>query len=130
MQEQLSLYNTLTRSIIGCAMEVHSHLGPGLLESAYHECLCYELAASGLKFESQSEQPIQYKGHIKNRAYFADIIVEKSVVLELKAVEEIHELHVSQILTYMKLGDYKVGLLLNFNVKSMRQGIKRFVNKY
>ena len=125
-----SEYDELTSAIIGCAIEVHRILGPGLLESAYHECLLFELKLRGLHVYSKVEQPLMYKNQPHLRAYFIDLLVEDCVVLELKSVEQISDVHVSQILTYMKLGDYRVGLLLNFNVKMMKQGIHRYVNHF
>ncbi len=123
-------YDNLTRAIVACAIEVHRNLGPGLLESAYQECLIYELQTKGFDILSQYEQPLVYKTQPKLKAYYIDILVENLVVLEIKSVEATLPVHASQILTYMKLGNYKVGLLLNFNVKLMKDGIQRFVNNF
>jgi GxxExxY protein len=121
------LYKDLTGVIIGMAMEVHSHLGPGLLESAYQECLYYELKNEGFKVEKEKVRPICYKEVKLDHGYRIDLLVEDKVVIELKTVETFTDVHVAQILTYMRLGKYPVGLLMNFNVKSLKDGIKRFV---
>ncbi|NLH61199.1 MAG: GxxExxY protein [Ignavibacteriales bacterium] len=119
--------NDLTYKIIGSAYKVHSALGPGLLESAYQSCLEYELKKLGFLVESQKALPIIYEEVHLNAGYRIDLLVENSVVLELKSVEAINEVHIAQILTYLKLSKVKVGLLINFNVKDLKQGIKRFV---
>ncbi len=117
----------LTEQIIGAAIEVHRHLGPGLLESAYEECLCRELSLRKLSFETQRHLPLEYKGIKLACGYKLDIVVEGRVVLELKCVEKILPIHEAQLLTYMKLGGFKVGLLMNFNVPLMKDGIVRRV---
>ncbi|TCO04419.1 GxxExxY protein [Natronoflexus pectinivorans] len=117
----------ITEKIIGCAMEVHKVLGPGLLESAYEECLCYELQNKGLKVFRQYPVPISYKAIKLECGYKLDLLVEDKVVVELKVVEELHEVHEAQILTYMRFAEKQVGLLINFNVKLLKHGIKRFV---
>lgn len=117
----------LTGKIIGSAIEVHRELGPGLLESAYHQCLCHELTLRGLKFQREIHLPVKYKQVRLDCGYQADIIVEQKVILELKCVAEISAIHEAQILTYLKLANLKIGILLNFNVASLRDGIKRFV---
>ncbi|MGA2547561.1 MAG: GxxExxY protein [Rectinemataceae bacterium] len=117
----------LTEKIIAAAVEVHRNLGPGLLESAYEECFCRELAQAGLHFERQRELPILYKGSIVNCTYKPDLIISGEVIVELKAVEAIMKVHEAQPLTYLKLSGLTVGLLLNFNVVMMRDGIRRFV---
>jgi GxxExxY protein len=116
-----------TSAIIGAAIEVHRHLGPGLLESAYEECLCHELHLCGLVFDSQVELPVSYKGLKLDCGYRIDLIVQKEVVLELKAIERILPIHQAQLLTYMKLSGMRVGLLINFNVPLLTQGIIRRV---
>jgi len=116
----------ITEAIIGAAIEAHRELGPGLLESAYEECLCYELALRGLSFQRQVELPVIYKGNRLDCGYRLDIIVEGSVILELKAVEKLLPIHEAQVLTYLKLSDMSVGLLLNFNVPLLKDGVKRF----
>jgi GxxExxY protein len=117
----------LTGKVIGCAIEVHKNLGPGLLESAYERCLSYELTAAGLRNETQKEQAIDYKGLKLDTGYRIDLMVENSVIVEVKSVEKILPIHEAQILTYIKLAGIKVGLLINFNVKKVKDGIKRFV---
>ena len=121
------LQESLTSGIIGAAIEVHRELGPGLLESAYESCLCYELSRREIQFEKQVELPVQFKEVRLDCGYRMDLLVEKSVVLELKSVEEITDLHRAQLLTYMRLGQLQVGLLLNFNVPVMKDGIVRMV---
>jgi len=118
----------LTDQIIGAAIEVHSRLGAGLLESVYEQCLCYELGLRGLKHERQVELPIFYKDVALSCGYRADLIVEGAVLLELKAVERILAVHEAQLLTYLRLSSIRVGLLLNFNVSALRHGIVRKVN--
>jgi GxxExxY protein len=118
----------LTQTIIGAAIEVHKVLGPGLLESAYEHCLCYELSLRGIKCVRQQELPICYKGVFLEVGYRIDILVEDRVVLELKAVKVVTDLDRAQLLTYLKLSGKKVGLLLNFHVPLMRDGIVRLVN--
>jgi len=120
-------YEDLTRTIIGCAIEVHKELGPGLLESAYEECLAYELTKFGLKVERQKPVPVVYKEIKLECGYRIDILVEDKVVLELKTVDEFNPVHEAQILTYLKFSQKKVGLLMNFNVLKMKDGIKRYI---
>ncbi len=117
----------LTEQIIGAAIEVHRSLGPGLLESAYEECVCHELSIRGLSFRRQQPLSVSYKGVNLDCGYKLDIVVEGKVVLELKCVEKILPIHEAQLLTYMKLGGFKVGLLMNFNVPLMKDGIVRRV---
>lgn len=119
--------NEISNIIIGKAIEVHKELGPGLLESAYQECLYYELTNLGLKVKKEKSLPITYKEIKLDHGYRIDLLVENKVVIELKTVEYLTDVHTAQILTYMKLGDYKLGLLLNFQVKLLKQGIKRFI---
>jgi GxxExxY protein len=118
--------NELTEIIIGKAIEVHRLLGPGLLESAYRECLYYELIKANLKVEKEKALPIVYKEIKLDHGYRLDLLIENKVVLELKTVDVIIDVHEAQILTYMKLGHFPLGLLLNFNVKLLKNGIKRF----
>jgi GxxExxY protein len=122
--------NQLTDKIIGAAIEVHRTLGPGLLESAYEECLCYELSRLGLGFQRQVELPVRYKGVNLDCAYRIDLIVEGTVIVELKTVAELLPVHSSQLLTYLKLSGKHIGLLINFNVTVLKKGLKRVVNRY
>ncbi|MFM9905980.1 MAG: GxxExxY protein [Pyrinomonadaceae bacterium] len=122
--------NFLTEKIIGCAIEVHKAIGPGLLESAYEECLCYELAQNGLKFERQVPLPVVYKGVKLECGYKLDIIVENIVVIELKAVDRIIAIHEAQLLSYLRMLDLRVGLILNFHSSVLKEGIKRIVNRF
>ena len=117
--------DSLTEEIISAAIEVHRALGPGLLESAYQECLCVELGLRNLRFVSQLELPVEYKGLRVDAGYRLDLVVADSVVVELKAVERMLPLHEAQILTYLRLGGYPTGLLLNFNVPVLKDGIRR-----
>jgi len=120
--------NELSNKIIGAAIEVHKHLGPGLLESAYEECLAYEFEIRGIPFERQKAVPIRYKEKVLDCSYRLDMIVQDKIILELKACERIEPIHEAQLLTYLKLTDMKLGLLLNFNVTLMKNGIVRIVN--
>ncbi len=120
-------YQELTRSIIGAAIEVHKVLGPGLLESAYEECLCYELRLRDLSFARQVDLPIVYKGLRLDCGYRMDLVVNDVVLLELKAVEQLLPIHEAQLLTYLKLSSIKIGLLINFNVPVLKQGVVRRV---
>ncbi|MBW6459084.1 MAG: GxxExxY protein [Bacteroidales bacterium] len=122
--------NQITEIIIGCAIKVHRNLGPGLLESAYQECLLYELTKTQLYIEKEKPQPLIYEDVQLNCGYRIDLLVENRVVIEIKAVEALNEVHLAQILTYMKLTRCKYGLLLNFNVARMTDGIKRVINKW
>ena len=119
--------NSITEKIIGCAIEVHKALGPGLLESAYEECLIYELQNAGLSVEQQKPVPVIYKEVKLDYGYRIDILVENTVVIELKTVDEFNPVHEAQVLTYIKFAEKKIGLLINFNVKLLKQGIKRYV---
>ena len=118
----------LTHKIIGCAIDVHKQLGPGLLESAYKECLFYLLNKNGLFVEKEKPMPLVFEEVKLECGYRIDLLVERSIVLELKSVECINDVHLAQILTYMKLGDYKLGYLINFNVSLLKNGIKRVIN--
>lgn len=117
----------LSGKVIGFAIEVHRHLGPGLLESAYETCLAYELGQAGIAFTKQQPLPVQYKGIALDCAYRLDLVVGARLILELKVVERLLPIHDAQILTYMKLSGIRTGLLLNFNVPVLKDGIKRFV---
>jgi len=118
--------NEITQNIIGCAIEVHKNLGPGLLESAYEECLSYELIKKGLDIKRQKPTPVVYKEIKLECGYRIDILVENVVVVELKVVDEFNPVHEAQILTYMKFANKTLGLLINFNVAALKYGIKRF----
>ena len=120
--------NLITEKIIGCAISVHRGLGPGLLESAYEECLCYELTEAKLLFERQVPLPVVYKGVKLDCGYRMDLVVEDSVIVEIKAVERIIPVHEAQLLSYLKLHNKKVGLLMNFHVPILKNGLKRIVN--
>jgi GxxExxY protein len=120
-------FDELSNRVIGCAIEVHRHLGPGLLESAYEHCLAHELIMCGMSCARQVPVPIQYKSTTLDCGYRLDLLVEGSLVLELKSVERLLPIHEAQLLSYMKLAKIPVGLLLNFNVRQMRDGIRRFV---
>jgi GxxExxY protein len=119
--------SAVTEEIIGAAIEVHRELGPGLLESAYEICLAHELAARGLRVERQVPLPVRYKGVELDCGYRLDLVVEGAVIIELKAVKGFEPIHTAQLLTYLRLSDQRVGLLLNFNVALLKQGIKRVV---
>ena len=122
--------NKLSSTIIGAAIEVHQTLGPGLLESAYEECLCKELGLRRLSFERQKPLPLEYKGDKLDCGYRLDVVVENGIILELKACAQIEPIHKAQLLTYLKLSKLSLGLLLNFNVQLMRDGIVRIVNEF
>jgi GxxExxY protein len=121
--------NDLTKAIIGAAIEVHRILGPGLLESAYEECLCRELGLRGIRFKRQYPVPLEYKGLKMDKCYQLDLLVENFCVVEIKSVDALHPIHEAQTLTYMRLGDWRVGLIFNFRVEALREGgIRRLVN--
>ncbi len=120
--------NQIGKIIVDCAYKVHKELGPGLLESTYEACLLYELIGAGLKAESQKALPVVYKDVKLNVGYRIDLLVESKVIIELKAVEALNDVHMAQIITYLKLSDCKLGYLINFNVKYFKEGIKRVVN--
>jgi GxxExxY protein len=119
--------NQLTSTIIGAAVEVHKALGPGLLESVYEECLCHELGLRQMSFERQKPLPIIYKGKTLDCGYRLDVVVEDTVILELKSCERIEPIHKAQLLTYLKISGLDIGLLMNFNVPLMKDGIIRMV---
>ncbi|MGB7572417.1 MAG: GxxExxY protein [Thermodesulfobacteriota bacterium] len=120
--------NDLTGEVIGAAIEVHKHLGPGLLESAYEECLCHELRLREIVYERQKPLAINYKQVRLDCGYRLDLVVEDKVILELKSCERIEDIHKAQLLTYLKLSGLQLGLILNFNVPIMKEGIVRVVN--
>jgi GxxExxY protein len=120
--------NEITEKVIGAAIEVHRALGPGLLESAYEECLCRELELRDIPFRRQLELPVQYKGVALDCGYRLDLLVADAVVVELKSVEELLPVHSAQLLTYLKLGGWKIGLLINFNVSVLTRGVRRLVH--
>ncbi len=120
-------FDEISNRVIGCAIEVHRVLGPGLLESTYEQCLAHELHQSEISYKLQQPLPVEYKGIRLDCGYRVDVLVNDELILELKSVEEIKDIHKAQLLTYMKLTDIKKGLLINFNVKTLRNGLKRFV---
>ncbi|NTU62833.1 MAG: GxxExxY protein [Chloroflexi bacterium] len=122
---QLYPHQKLTEWIIGAAIEVHKHLGPGLLESIYQTCLAHEMSLRGLRFAKEKPLPVEYKGIRLESGYRLDFIVDDKVVVELKAVDSLHDVHKAQLLTYLKLTGCKVGLLLNFNSAVLKDGIER-----
>ena len=122
--------NKLSNRIIGAAIEVHKTLGPGLLESAYEQFLCHELDLRNLSFERQKQLPVVYKGIKLDCGYRLDIVVENATILELKSCEKIEPIHKAQLLTYLKLSKLSLGLILNFNMPKMRDGIVRVVNEF
>jgi len=120
--------NEITEKIIGCAIKVHRALGPGLLESTYEICLAHGLMKSGLDVQKQVALPVVYDGIRLEAGYRIDLLVEHSVIVELKAVDSMHPIHETQVISYLKLSGKKVGLLINFNVKLLKDGIKRLIN--
>jgi GxxExxY protein len=119
--------NEITERIIGAAMEVHRELGPGLLESTYEACLAYELRERGLRVEQQKALPVKYRDVQLDAGYRIDLLVENCVVVELKAVDKIEPIHKAQVLSYLKLSGYPIGLLINFNVTLLKRGVNRLV---
>ena len=120
-------FDKLSEKVIGCAIEVHRHLGPGLLESPYEQCLARELSINQISFELQCPLPVMYKGLRLDCGYRVDILIEKQLIVELKAVAKLLSVYEAQILTYMKLSEISIGLLINFNEELLKNGIKRFV---
>lgn len=120
--------NQIAHKIVGCALEVHKALGPGLLESAYQECLFYKLRKEGLTVEKQKPMPLVFEEVKLEVGYRIDLLVEQKVVIEIKSVEALNNVHLAQTLTYMRLGGFKLGLLINFNVSLLKLGIKRVIN--
>jgi GxxExxY protein len=122
--------NELTGAIIGAAIEVHRNLGPGLLESAYESCLLWELRQRDLRVETQVPVPIRYKGIQLDAGYRIDLLVQDKIIVEMKSVDKIQPIHTAQVLTYLKMTNLKMALILNFNVVLMRSGIKRIINDF
>jgi GxxExxY protein len=122
--------NEITGKIIQSAIEVHKHLGPGLLESVYEECLCHELYLMGLSFERQKNLPVEYKDIKLDCGYRLDLVVEKQVIVEIKAVEKLLPIYEAQVLTYLKLSGLRVGLLINFNCPVLKEGLKRLISGF
>lgn len=120
--------NEISNKVIGLGIEVHSALGPGLLESAYKECLYYKLINSGFLVEKEKAMPLVFENVKLECGYRIDLLIENKLVIEIKSVEALNDIHLAQTLTYMKLGNYKLGLLMNFNVLRLKDGIKRVVN--
>ncbi|NIP98411.1 MAG: GxxExxY protein [Akkermansiaceae bacterium] len=120
-------FDELSNRVLGCALEVHRTLGPGLLESAYEQCLAYELKQSGMRFQLQVPLPVEYKAVHVDCGYRIDLLVEDQLIVELKAVEALTPIHQAQLLTYMKLSMIRIGLLINFNTRMLKHGVKRMV---
>jgi GxxExxY protein len=125
--ESVKNLNQLTDTIIGAAMEVHRGLGPGLLESSYEMCLCRELSIRGIPFERQVPIPVEYKGVRLDCGYRANIVVDGAILVEIKAIDALLPIHDAQLLSYLKLGGWKIGLLINFNVELLKHGLRRRV---
>ena len=121
-------FSGLSRRVIGAAIEVHRHLGPGLLESAYEACLSQELIAAGLRVERQKPLPVFYKGLLLDVGYRLDLVIDSALIVELKSVDHLDRVHESQMLSYLKLSGLQLGLLINFNVPKLAEGIRRFAN--
>jgi GxxExxY protein len=122
--------NDIATKVIGAAIKVHSFFGPGLLENAYKECLYHSIGKSGLAVIKEKQMPLVYENVKLDCGYRIDLLVENKLVLEIKSVEALNDIHLAQILTYMKLGEYKLGLLINFNVLSLKSGIRRVINGF
>ncbi len=120
-------FDSLSNRVIGCAIEMHRELGPGLLESAYEQCLAHELKLGGIQFDRQKNLPVEYKGQKIDCGYRIDLLVEGQLILELKCVDALTSVHQAQLMTYMKLAKIKTGFLINFNVSLLKNGLKRFV---
>lgn len=120
-------FDELSKRVIGCAIEVHRALGPGLLEATYEHCLAHELTLAGIPFRLQHPLPVQYKGTRLDCGYRVDMLIDDKLIVELKSVDAIKGIHEAQLMTYMRLAGVKTGLLINFNVRVLRTGIKRFV---
>jgi GxxExxY protein len=123
-------FNEITEQVIGACIEIHRELGPGLLESAYEECLCCELAQRGIRFERQKPLPVKYKNVSLDCGYRLDLVVEGKIIVELKTVEQLLPIHEAQLLTYLKLSGLTLGVLINFNVPVLKNGIKRIANNF
>ena len=130
MKRSISEINQVTQSVIGAAIEVHRQLGPGLLESSYRECLCRELLLRGIPFEREKPLPLEYKGIHLGCGYRIDLLVDESVVVEIKAIEALAPIHEAQLLTYLRIGGWRLGLLINFNVAVLKNGIRRRILGY
>jgi GxxExxY protein len=126
--DEYNRLNQLSRDFISAAIEVHRELGPGLLESVYEDCLCEELTVRGIRFQSQVDIPLVYKGRNTGKTFRMDLLIEDMLVVELKAIDELKPVHEVQLLTYMKLSNKPIGLLVNFNVPILKDGIKRKIN--
>ena len=124
------LDNEITERVIGCGIKVHTNLGPGLLESAYESCLYYELFKAGLSVERQKPIPLLYEEVKLECGYRADLVVERRIIVEVKAVEALNEIHIMQTVTHLKLANYRLGLLINFNVVRLKDGIRRISNRF
>jgi len=122
--------NQLSEKVIGLCVEIHRNLGPGLLESAYEECLCYELSKAGIQFERQKPVSVKYKEVNLDCGFRIDVLVDQQLIVELKSVEKVLPIHEAQIITYLKISDIRVGLLINFNSVILIKGLKRFVNNF
>jgi GxxExxY protein len=125
--KKMQPYKELSSMVIGCAIEVHRHLGPGLLESTYEQCLAHELRLNNIPFRLQYPLPVEYKGLQLDCGYRVDLFIDDKIILELKSVDELHGIHQAQILTYMKLAGIRQGYLVNFNVKRLKDGLKSFL---
>ena len=123
-------FKEVTEQVIGACIEIHKQLGPGLLESAYEECLCYELSTAGIRFERQKPLPVKYKSVNLDCGYRLDLVIEGKIILELKTVEHLLPIHEAQLLTYLKLSGLTLGLLINLNVPVLKNGIKRIANNF
>ncbi len=123
-------YNNISESIIGAAIEVHRELGPGLLESVYEACMVKELVKRGLRVQSQVELPVIYKGEVVDKSFRVDLLVENHIIVELKSIDQLLPIHEVQLLTYLRLANEKLGLLINFNVSVLTKGIKRKINGF
>ena len=120
-------FDDLSNKVIGCALNVHRELGPGLLESTYEQCLCYELSKAGIQFERQKELPVRYQEVQIDCGYRIDLLIEGALIIELKSVDKLERIHEAQLLTYMKLSNIEIGFLINFNSVLLRDGIRRMV---
>ena len=130
MKKSIAEINQITQRVIGAAIEVHRQLGPGLLESSYRECLCRELLLRGIPFEREKPLPLEYKGIHLGCGYRVDLLVDQSVVVEIKAIEALAPIHEAQLLTYLRIGGWRLGLLINFNVAVLKNGIRRRILGY
>ena len=122
--------NQLSEAVIGASIEVHRHLGPGLLESAYQQSLCWELSSRGVPFVPEAELPVKYKGVLLDCGYKVDLLLDGRLIVELKSIEKVLPIHEAQLLTYLRIGGWEVGLLINFNVLKLVDGVKRMVRNF